>query len=195
MKNTRAPSAPPQRSQRSWPTELLGQRAVRITAAGWILANLAVLALAGTALPFDWPALAGISAAERLVDVNLALLEVFFVIGVAVALTRGRVRPDIAARAPDRAVALRETLALLGYGVLGLGVGFVLPRAFGWHPFGLHLAGTLYGTHQHVEPIEAVAWAGYNLVVYSVVPVLFFRRRYSREQLNLRSADRRRDTS
>jgi hypothetical protein len=91
-------------------------------------------------------------------------------------------------------VALRETLLLLGYGILGLGVGFLLARWLGWHPFGLHLAGTLYGTHDHVQPVEAIVWAGYNLVVYAVAPLVFFRRRYSRAQLNLQSTDRRRDT-
>jgi hypothetical protein len=36
-------------------------------------------------------------------------------------------------------------------------------------------------------------WASYNFVVFAVVPFLWFRRRYSAEQLNLHSADRRND--
>ena len=41
---------------------------------------------------------------------------------------------------------------------------------------------------------EAISWAGYNLVVFAVLPLLYFRRRYSAEMLNLRSSDRRADT-
>jgi hypothetical protein len=155
------------------------------------VANVWVVATADAALPFDWPALAGRSVVGRLVDANLAMLQVLLLMGVVVVLTRGRTVPD---RAPERSVARRETLLLLGYGVIGLGGGLLLARSFGWHAFGLHLAGTLYGTHQHVLPAEAVAWAAYNLLVYAVVPLVFFRRRYSAEALNLTSADRSRDT-
>ena len=61
-------------------------------------------------------------------------------------------------------------------------------------PFGLHLAGSVYGTHEHVEPVEAIVWAGYNLAAYAVLPLAFFRRRYCAAALNLRSNDRRGDT-
>ena len=40
---------------------------------------------------------------------------------------------------------------------------------------------------------EAIGWAAYNLVVYAIVPLWFFRRRYPAEALNLRSRDRRAD--
>jgi hypothetical protein len=128
-----------------------------------------------------------------LVDANLALVEVFLLIGLTYWLTRKRDRSDFANRAPDGATAGRETLFLLGYGAGGLLLGYLLARLMGWHPFGLHLAGSIYGTHQHVSPGEAIAWASYNLIVYAVVPLLYFRRRYSAAQLNLRSGDRRAD--
>lgn len=182
---------PPQPPRRPWLGGLLRRRSVRIAATGWAVANVWVVATADAALPFDWPALAGRSVVGRLVDANLAMLQVLLLMGVVVVLTRGRTVPD---RAPERSVARRETLLLLGYGVIGLGGGLLLARSFGWHAFGLHLAGTLYGTHQHVLPAEAVAWAAYNLLVYAVVPLVFFRRRYSAEALNLTSADRSRDT-
>jgi hypothetical protein len=53
-----------------------------------------------------------------------------------------------------------------------------------------HLAGSIFGTHGHVEPAEAIAWASYNLVVYAVVPFVYFRRGYSARQLNLVSSNR-----
>jgi hypothetical protein len=85
-------------------------------------------------------------------------------------------------------------LLLLGYGIVALVVGFVLPRLFGWHPFGLHLAGTIFGTHDDVGVAEALGWAAYNLVVYAAIPLIIFRRRYSTTQLNLSSVDRKNDT-
>ncbi|MFI7065197.1 hypothetical protein ACIBL3_29680 [Kribbella sp. NPDC050124] len=108
-------------------------------------------------------------------------------------LTRKRAVPDLAGRAPRRSVAAGETLFLLLYAAGTLGLGFALARLAGWHPFGLHLAGSIYGTHEHVSPAEAITWAGFNLVVYAVIPLLYFRRRYSAEALNLRSGNRRAD--
>jgi hypothetical protein len=164
-----------------------------VAAALWAAANCWVALAGGETLPFDWPARAERTVAEHLVDVNVALVQVLLLMGVVYVITRRRIPPDIAARAPDRALALRETLLLLGYGVLGLGGGFLLANAFGWHPFGLHLAGTIYGTHAHLEPAEVLTWAGYNLLVFAVLPLIYFRRRYSPRALGLRSIDRRND--
>jgi hypothetical protein len=169
---------------------LLSQRSVQFTILGWGGANALVLLVARGALPFDWP---DRTVLGRLIGANAALLEVAFLMLVVYALTRSRKVPDLAARAPARAVARRETLLLLAYGVLGLMVGYALGRAFGWHPFGFHLAGTLYGTHDDVEPADALAWAGYNFIVYALVPLVYFRRRYSAEALNLRSSNRAND--
>lgn len=188
-----SPALPSPPARPSWFGRLLRERVVRIAATGWAVANVWVLATAEAALPVDWPALAGRSVVGRLVDANLAMLQVLLLMGVVVALTRTRTVPALAGRAPERSVARRETLLLLGYGVIGLTGGFLLARSFGWHAFGLHLAGTLYGTHEHVVQAEAVVWAAYNLLVYAVVPLAFFRRRYSAEALNLTSADRPRD--
>ena len=150
--------------------------------------------MAGDALPFDWPIAAARTPAGRLVDANLVLVEVLLLTALACWLTRKRALPNLADRAPERSVAARETLLLLLYGAGGLGLGFILARLAGWHPFGLHLAGSIYGTHEAVSPAESIVWAAYNLVVYAVVPLLFFRRRYSTEALNLRSNNRRANT-
>lgn len=171
----------------------LRRRSLWVAAALWVAANCWVALTGGDALPFDWPARADRSVAGHLLDVNLGLVQVLLLMGVVYLITRRRTPPDVAARAPDRDLALRETLLLLGYGVLGLGVGFLLARAFGWHPFGLHLAGTIYGTHAHLEPAEVLTWAGYNLLVYAILPLIYFRRRYSAQALLLRSSDQGND--
>jgi hypothetical protein len=186
------PEARPRPTRRGL-TAVLGRRSVQLAALGWVASNAVVLAVAGDGLPFDWPSVAPRSPLGHLVDANLALAEVVLLAGLTYWLTRKRTVPNLADRAPERSVAARETLLLLLYGAAGLGLGFVLARLAGWHPFGLHLAGSIYGTHSHVSPTEAIAWAGYNLVVYAVVPLVVFRRRYSAEALNLRSSNRRAD--
>jgi xanthosine utilization system XapX-like protein len=179
---------------RPWWNRLIRQRSVRFTVLGWLVANLLVLVTANGVLPFEWPSVADRSVREHLLDANLALLQVLLLMGVVFALTRKRNPAEVAARSPERVVARRETLLLLGYGILALIAGLVLPRMFGWHPFGLHLAGTIFGTHDHVEPAEALAWAAYNLIIYAAIPLIIFRRKYSTTQLNLKSVDRKNDT-
>jgi hypothetical protein len=183
------PPRPPRRGL----TALLHKRSVQLAALGWLGGNVVVLAVADGELPFDWPAAAAQTPAGHLMNANLALAEVLLLTALTVRLTRKRKLPDLAARAPERSVAARETLLLLLYGAGGLGLGFLLGRLAGWHPFGLHLAGSIFGTHEHVSPAESVAWAAYNLLVYAVIPLLFFRRRYSAEALNLHSSNRRAD--
>lgn len=180
--------------RRRGPTALLRKRSVQLAVLGWLSANGVVLAVAGDALPFNWPAAAARTPVGHLVDANLVLVEVLILAALTYWITRKRTLPNLADRAPERSVAARETLLLLLYGAGGLGLGFILARLAGWHPFGLHLAGSIYGTQEHVSPAESIAWAAYNLVVYAVVPLLLFRRRYSAEALNLRSSNRRADT-
>ncbi|MEU5877089.1 hypothetical protein [Spirillospora sp. NPDC047279] len=172
---------------------LITRPVVMLTLLGWALANVLVVAVAGDTLPFGWPDTAGRSPGAQLADFNARVLEALLIIVLVCVVTRRRAVPDIAARAPERPRALRETLLLLAYGTAGMLGGYVLARALGWHPFGFHLAGSVFGTHEHVAPAEAITWAAYNLVVYAVVPLAFFRRRYSAAQLNLTSADRRAD--
>ena len=172
---------------------ILLRRSVLVTAGSWAAANVVVLVTAGGALPFDWPDRPDRSSVEALVEANLALLQVLALMALVVFLTRKRQPPDLLSRAPTLPVARRESALLLCYGAAGLLGGFLLARAFGWHSFGLHLAGTIYGTHDIVHPAEAIVWAVYNLLVYAVVPLLVFRRRYSPTELNLRSTDRAND--
>lgn len=191
MQNDVDVSHPPSKSARER-RRLPGHWSLWCGVTGWILANLVVAASGGT-LPFDWPARAGLETSEILVETNLALLQVLLLMGVVWWLTRGREDLRIAERAPQRHVAVRETLGLLAYGACGLLGGFLLARGLGWHPFGLHLAGTIFGTHAHLDRAEVLTWAVYNFLVYAVVPLAYFRRRYSSTALGLRSTARRND--
>jgi len=172
---------------------LLRRRSVQVTLALWVLSNALVLMVARGHLPFDRPTVADTPLGSQLAFANLSLVEVLLLIALTWYLTRGRPAPDLAGRAPGREQARRETFGLLGYGILAQAGGALLGLELGWRPISFHLAGTIYGTHAHITRVEALTWALYNVVLYAVVPYLFFRRRYSREQLNLRSTDHRND--
>jgi hypothetical protein len=177
----------------SWWRRLLAQRSVQVVIWLWVLGNALIFALAGGHLPFHRPSVHDQPVGQQVVTANLALVEVLLLIALVYWLTRRRDVPDLAARAPARDVAMRETLGLVGYGVLGLLGGYVLGRVTGWHPVSFHIDGTLYGTDDHVSRGEVFGWAAYNFVWYAVLPFAYFRRRYSTLQLGLRSTDRRGD--
>ncbi|MDN5913964.1 MAG: hypothetical protein L0I76_02410 [Pseudonocardia sp.] len=172
---------------------LLRRRSVQLALAGWAVTNLLLLALAGGHLPFHATSLAQPPAATAVLRADAMFVEVFALMVVVHLLTRHRRIPDLAARAPARPLARSETLAVLAYGVLAMAGGYLLGRAFGWHAFSFHLDNMVIRTGQPVVPAEALCWAAYNLVAYAVIPFAVFRRRYSSEQLNLRSSHRRAD--
>ena len=167
--------------------------AVQIAIAVWIAANGLALWLADGRLPFDRPALAGIPFAVQMAAPTIGMIQILVLLGIIHALTRKRVVPDIKSRAPTRTIAARETIALLTYAAAGQVGGWIVGPALGYRPFSFHVAGTVYGCSTPVLPGEFVTWTIYNFVVFAVVPYLWFRRRYSATQLNLRSTDRRND--
>ena len=155
--------------------------------AAWGLLNLAVLALAQGRLPFDRPSVASSPFALQMAMPSLGLIEQVALMGVVWLITRGRKPIDMAARAPEKARALRETLFLAAYALLGEAGGWLIGPAFGYRPLGFHLAGTLFGCSVPASPGEAFLWAGYNFLVFAVAPWAWFRRRYSALALNLKS--------
>jgi hypothetical protein len=168
-------------------------RGVQITAASWGVGYVVVLWLAHGSLPFDRPAVAHLTFASQMAQPVIAMLEIFFLMVVAFLLTRKRVIPDMAARAPERRIALRETVAVLAYAALGQVGGWVVGPMLGYRPFSFHIAGTLYGTHLTQTPTDVAIWASYNFLVFAVLPYIYFRCRYTNINLNLRSVDPRND--
>ena len=148
----------------------------------WIIGNVAVVLLAGGFLPFDRPALADMQFAQQVALPSLGLIEVFVLMAVVYLLTRQRVVPDLAARAPECSQAARETALVLGYAALGQVGGWLVGPALGYRPFSFHIAGTLVGCSVPPSVGELWTWAIYNFVVFAVVPFFWFRRRYSSTQ-------------
>ncbi len=182
--------APP---KKSWWRSLISQRSVQLFIAAWILVNVLIVLIAHGHLPFDRPLLQHLSYSDKIVTANQGMLEVFVLMIIVQLLTRRRT-PDVAAQVPDRSRARREVAGALAYAVVGEVVGMLLGRALGWHAFGFHVMGTLFGTHQMVTRPEVFCWLIYNFVLFAVVPYFYFRKRgYTNKQLLLRSTNRKND--
>lgn len=172
---------------------VVGHRGVQATVALWVIGYLLVLWLADGSLPFDRPAVAKLPFALQVAAPSITLIEIFVLMGMVFLLTRRRVVPDMASRAPHRHTALRETLLLIGYAGLGQAGGWILGPALGYRPFSFHIAGTVFGCSVAPQRGEMWTWALYNFVVFALLPYVCFRRRYTNTQLNLRSSNRRND--
>jgi hypothetical protein len=173
--------------------EVWRHRGVRTAAVLWVTAYLVVLCLAHGSLPFDRPAVAQFPFAVQLAAPSIGLVEVLLLMVLTFLVTRNRIIPDMAARAPEQGTAVRETVALLGYAAFGQAGGWILGPALGFRPFSFHIAGTVFDCSVAPRPAEVCIWALYNFLVFAVVPYLYFRRRYTNTNLNLRSVNRRND--
>jgi hypothetical protein len=172
---------------------LIRRRSFQVALALWLLISVAAVLLSHGTMPLpigphpDKPAVMVISS-------SIALIFMVLEIGLVALITRRRALPDLAARAPERSVALRETIALWLYGALVLLVG----RFIGLHFFGegiaMHLNGSLVGATRVQSPVEVYTWVAYNSILLALVPYVVFRMRgYSNQQLNLTSSNLKSD--
>jgi hypothetical protein len=177
-----------------WAASAARSRVVWIGVATWVACGVGMPLLTHGVKPFDRPNVAAMSwRAEYTTQMALPAIALVFLL-VTWVLTRRR-NVDVAARAPERQVALRETLWLLAYGAVVLLAGEFVGHAVGTHAIGMHLAGSMFGLADRVTPAEAWWWAGYNFVFYAAIPYVVFRRRgYSNEQLCLKSSNLANDT-
>src|ERR1700686_4173712 len=184
---------PPPQSLGSVLRAVVSHRGVQTAVAVWVIGHVVVLWLARGSLPFDRPAVAHLLFASQIAEPTVVLIEIFVLMVLAFLLTRNRVIPDLAARAPERGVAWRETILVLVYAGLGQVGGWILAPALGYRAFSFHVAGTVFGHTMTPTPTEVWIWAFYNLLVFAVAPYVYFRRRYTSTALNLHSTDRRND--
>src|ERR1700693_591657 len=124
--------APPAKPPSNWIKRALSNRIVWIGLAVWIVFSAAIPYLTQGVIPFDQPMLAALPYRVRVMIEIISPVFAFIFIGVAYALTRRRF-VDIAVRAPERSVALRETLALLAYGAVVLIGGVFIASLAGTH--------------------------------------------------------------
>jgi len=187
-------TAPAPISRGNWLSRILRDRIVELGLLVWVGFAAAIPFLAHGAIPFDQPALANVPYQMRVGIFIFSMPIALIFISITWALTRRRT-VDIASRAPERAVALRETVGLLIYGAVVLIAGQFVGHLLGMHGLGLHLTGSMFGLSDTVSPREVYLWSAYNFVFYAALPYWFFRRRgYSNEALCLKSSDLRNDT-
>ena len=184
-------SAPNSRQQNlRW---LLRQGSLWIALLGWAILCLVFIALCHGprgAVPLNLPPKQlKQTAIDQVIGSSVAMIFLVLECGLVFLLTRGRSWPDLAERAPERLIALRETIAVWVYAAIVLLAG----RWIGFHTFGagiaMHLNGSLVGATRVQSPHEVYLWSAYNFTLLALVPYIVFRRRgYSRDQLNLKSA-------
>jgi hypothetical protein len=180
---------------KSWFANMLRARSFQIALFLWVAASFAVFPLSGGKLPLNRPALTNFSVTFQVIASTVALAFTLVQMTVVYFLTRRRMVPDMAGRAPDVAVARREVCLLWAYGAIILLAGRWIGLGLFGEGIGLHLNGSLFGMTRMVSPREVWVWAFYNFVFLAVIPYLIFRARgYSREALNLKSSNLKKDT-
>ncbi len=173
---------------------VVAHRGVQTAVVLWFVGYALVLWLAHGHLPFDRPAVAQLPFAMQMAAPTIGVIQIFVLMLVTFLVTRKRVIPDMAARAPEHRIALREIIFVLAYAALGQIGGWIVGPALGYRPFSFHIAGAVFGCSVAPGTTEVWIWAFYNLVVFAVAPYLYFRGRYSGTDLNLRSSNSRNDT-
>src|ERR1700734_439451 len=180
-------------SSSSWLGFLIRQRSFQVAVALWVLISVAVVPLCHGTMPLPIGPHPGKPAAMA-ISGSIAVIFMVLEIGLVALITRRGALPDLAERAPERSVALRETIALWLYGALVLLAG----RFLGLHFFGegiaMHLNGSLVGATRVQSPAEVYTWIAYDGVLLALIPYVVFRMRgYSNQQLNLKSSNLKSD--
>jgi hypothetical protein len=160
----------------------------------WCLLSAAAILLCRNGVPLDRPELAATPPITDVLNNSIGLFSIILLIGIVSFLARHRPFPNLAERAPERRVALRETLAMWFYGAVVLFVGRVVGQRYFGEGLALHLNGCLFGATHVQSPAAVYTWAAYNGIFLAFLPYVIFRRRgYSRQALNLRSANWKND--
>lgn len=181
----------PRRQNLRW---LLRQHSLWIALILWVFLSLAFIALCHGprgAVPLNLPPnQLKQTPIAQVIGSWLALIFLVLECGLVLLLTRRRPWPNLAQRSPERSIALRETSVMCVYAAIILLAG----RWLGFHIFGagiaMHLNGSFVGATRIQSPHEVFLWSAYNFTFFALLPYIVFRMRgYSREQLNLRSAN------
>ena len=156
---------------------VFAERSVWVALLLWMACIGAIFPLSHGALPFHRPILQGVPVRTQVLVQFLSPVPPLLLMGVTYLLTRKRIVPDMAARAPEARVASREIAALWIYGACVLALGQILGQRLFGEGIGLHLNGSLFGATRTQTPHEVWTWAFYNFVCYAAAPYLIFRRR------------------
>jgi hypothetical protein len=173
---------------------LLRQPSLWIALVLWCMLSAAAVVFCRNGVPLDRPELAGIPPITDVFNNSIGLFMIILLVGIVAFLARHRPVPNLAERAPERGIALRETLAMWIYGVVVLFMGRIIGQRYFGEGLSLHLNGCLFGATHVQSPAAVYTWAAYNGIFLALFPYLIFRwRGYSAQALNLRSASWKND--
>lgn len=169
------------------------QRSFQVAFLLWVLISVLAVALCHGRVPL--PGLHAATPAAQVISSSISLVILLILIGIVALLARHRPMPDLVQRAPERAIAVRETVVLWCYGAIVI----LAARFIGLHFFGegiaMHLNGSLVGASRVQSPAEVYTWAAYNGFFLALIPYVVFRLRgYSHATLNLKSSNLKNDT-
>jgi hypothetical protein len=173
---------------------LVRQPSLWIALVLWCLLSAAAIVFCRNGVPLDRPELAATPPTTDVLNNSVGLFSIILLIGIVSFLARHRPLPDLTERAPERRIALRETLVMWSYGVVVLLAGRILGQRYFGEGLALHLNGCLFGATHVQSPAAVYTWAAYNGIFLALLPYLIFRwRGYSLQALNLRSANWKND--
>ena len=172
---------------------LIGQRSFQASLVLWVAISVAAVVLCHGTMPLPIGPHPGKPVA-MVISSSIALVFLVLEVGLVALITRRRPMPDLAVRAPERGIALREIVWLWIYGAVVLLAGRVLGLRYFGEGLAMHLNGSLVGATRVQSPAEVYTWAAYNGILLAVIPyVVFLIRGYSNQQLNLRSSNLKSD--
>jgi hypothetical protein len=173
---------------------LVRQPSLWIALGIWCLLSAAAILLCRNGVPLNRPELATTPPITDVLNNSVGLFMIILLVGAVAFLASHRPLLNLAERAPERSVALHETLAMWIYGAVVLFAGRILGQHYFGEGIALHLNGCLFGATQVQSPAAVYTWAAYNGTFLALLPHLIFRwRGYSLQELNLRSANWKND--
>lgn len=124
---------------------------------------------------------------QRFWSFELAVMVMCIEVCIILFITRRYSKKARQMEKPERSIAKRELGWLLAYFVGVQLFGVLVGHLLGQHAISFHLAGSMYGTHDHIGLAEMLTWSGYNFLFYVIVPILYLVKRcgYSLRQLNI----------
>lgn len=170
------------------------QKSVWLTVVATLISFIFIYMFATEELIDRRQLLAGSSVHDVLLNQVIQIVWALFLIVVIYFMTRKREIPNIAERAPEKKIALREVIMFLVYGGLVLVGGQWLGEILHIHGLGMHLHGSFFGSDYQISAKEVLIWMSYNFTFYVIIPFIYVRKKkYTLTSLNLRSSNWRKD--
>ncbi len=173
---------------------LVRNRSFQIAVLLWLLVSVSAGVLIRGGIPLNIPALNRMNPIFAVAFSSIAIAVLLAEMGIVLFLTRGRPFPKLDQRAPDRAIAKKEMWLLWIYIAIIMVTGHYFGRYFFGEGIAMHLNGSVVGATRVQSPLEVWTWAAYNCVLLALIPYVVFRRRgYSHQALNLKSVNLKND--